>query len=123
MWVVKKILRSFADTFASSAWSRLVEAVQGEWQGETRDGVSVSKCGRMAHWFAYGNDGDRMEIPPSATDYAAILVVGCDKNGNTGDAKGLAIQAGQTSVTVRTDGKSFFIQGTFMLPLDEGGLK
>ncbi len=122
MWVVKKILRSFADSLVQSNWSRLVEAVQGEWQGETKNGVSVSKCGRLAHWSAYGNDGDRLEIPPSACDYAAILVVGCDKNGNAGEAKGLAIQAGQTSVSVRTEGKSFFIQGTFMVPLDEGGL-
>lgn len=123
MWIVKKILRSFADTLEQKSWARLVEAVQGEWQGETRNGVSVSKCGRVAHWSAYGNDGDRLDIPPSSYDYAAILVVGCDKNGNAGEAKGLAVPAGQKSITVRTGGKSFFIQGTFMIPLDEGGSK
>lgn len=121
MWVVKKILRSFADAFEKKSWTRLVEAVQGEWQGETKNGVSVSKCGRIAHWSAFGNDGDRLEIPPSSYDYAAILVVGCDKNGNGGTAKGMPVLAGQDSITVRSDGKSFYIQGTFMVPLDEGG--
>jgi hypothetical protein len=121
MWSVKKILRSFADAIDIGNWSRTVEALQGEWQGETKNGVSVGKAGRLVSWSAYGSDGDRLEIPPCSYAYSAMMFDGATMENASGTATGYPVPPNATSLTVRCKNRTFFIQGTFMVPLDVGG--
>ena len=121
MWSVKKILRSFADSFEKWYWSRLVEAVQGEWQGETRNGVSVGKAGRLVLWSAYGSDGDRLEIPPCSYAYSATMFDGATREEASGTATCYPVPPNATTLTVRCKNRTFFIQGAFMVPMDAGG--
>ena len=49
-----RIPRSLGDELSVDRWFRVVNAVQGVWQSETSNGVSVGKSGRLTHWSAFG---------------------------------------------------------------------
>lgn len=120
MWSVQKIARSIADRFNSESFGNVVEAVQGEWQGQT-DGLCVAKTGRVCIWERFGTSGDTITIPPSPHDYCAVVYDGADMNGSEATLKVVPVRKGETSVRVVSKNRSFFIVGMFVIPQNVEG--
>ena len=111
-----RIPRSFGDELSVDRWSRVVLAVQGVWQSETSNGVSVGKSGRLPHWSAFGKSGDRIEIPPCSYNYMAIVAVNpnmSDPNG-TGTLKMIPVNANEKYLTILAENGYFYAEGTFV---------
>lgn len=111
-----RIPRSFGDELSVDRWSRVVLAVQGVWQSETSNGVSVGKSGRLTHWSAFGKSGDRIEIPPCSYNYMAIVAVNpnmSDPNG-TGTLKMIPVNANEKYLTILAENGYFYAEGTFV---------
>lgn len=112
----KRITRSLGDNMSQDRWSRVVDAIQGEWQSGTANGVSVGKSGRLTHWSAFGKSGDRIEIPPCSYDYMALVAVNpkmSDPNG-TGTLKMIPVQANEKNLTILAGNGYFYAEGTFV---------
>ena len=111
-----RIPRSLSDELSVDRWNRLVNAVQGVWQSETSNGVSVGKSGRLTHWSAFGKSGDRIEIPPCSYNYMAIVAVNpnmSDPNG-TGTLKMIPVNANEKYLTILAENGYFYAEGTFV---------
>ena len=111
-----RIPRSLGDELSVERWSRVVDAVQGVWQSETSNGVSVGKSGRLTHWSAFGKSGDRIEIPPSSYNYMALVAVNpnmSDPKG-TGTLKMIPVQANEKYLTILAENGYFYAEGTFV---------
>lgn len=111
-----RIPRSFGDELSVDRWSRVVLAVQGVWQSETSNGVSIGKSGRLTHWSAFGKSGDRIEIPPCSYNYMAIVAVNpnmSDPNG-TGTLKMIPVNANEKYLTILAENGYFYAEGTFV---------
>lgn len=111
-----RIPRSLGDELSVERWSRVVDAVQGVWQSETSNGVSVGKSGRLTHWSAFGKSGDRIEIPPSSYNYMALVAVNpnmSDPNG-TGTLKMIPVHANEKYLTILAENGYFYAEGTFV---------
>lgn len=111
-----RIPRSLGDELSVDRWFRLVNAVQGVWQSETSNGVSVGKSGRLTHWSAFGKSGDRIEIPPCSYNYMAIVAVNpnmSDPNG-TGTLKMIPVNANEKYLTILAENGYFYAEGTFV---------
>ena len=111
-----RIPRSLGDELSVDRWFRLVNAVQGVWQSETSNGVSVGKSGRLTHWSAFGKSGDRIEIPPCSYNYMAIVAVNpnmSDQNG-TGTLKMIPVNANEKYLTILAENGYFYAEGTFV---------
>lgn len=111
-----RIPRSLGDELSVDRWFRVVNAVQGVWQSETSNGVSVGKSGRLTHWSAFGKSGDRIEIPPCSYNYMAIVAVNpnmSDPNG-TGTLKMIPVNANEKYLTILAENGYFYAEGTFV---------
>lgn len=111
-----RIPRSLGDELSVERWSRVVDAVQGVWQSETSNGVSVGKSGRLTHWSAFGKSGDRIEIPPCPYNYMALVAVNpnmSDPNG-TSTLKMIPVQANEKYLTILAENGYFYAEGTFV---------
>lgn len=111
-----RIPRSLGDELSVDRWYRVVNAVQGVWQSETSNGVSVGKSGRLTHWSAFGKSGDRIEIPPCSYNYMAIVAVNpnmSDPNG-TGTLKMIPVNANEKYLTILAENGYFYAEGTFV---------
>ena len=111
-----RIPRSLGDELSVDRWFRLVNAVQGVWQSETSNGVSVGKSGRLTHWSAFGKSGDRIEIPPCSYNYMAIVAVNpnmSDPNG-TGTLKMIPVNANEKYLTILAENGYFYAEGSFV---------
>ena len=109
-----RIPRSLGDELSVDRWFRVVNAVQGVWQSETSNGVSVGKSGRLTHWSAFGKSGDRIEIPPCSYNYMAIVAVNpnmSDPNG-TGTLKMIPVNANEKYLTILAEHGYFYAEGT-----------
>lgn len=111
-----RIPRSLGDELSVDRWYRVVNAVQGVWQSETSNGVSIGKSGRLTHWSAFGKSGDRIEIPPCSYNYMAIVAVNpnmSDPNG-TGTLKMIPVNANEKYLTILAENGYFYAEGTFV---------
>lgn len=111
-----RIPRSLGDELSVERWYRVVNAVQGVWQSETSNGVSIGKSGRLTHWSAFGKSGDRIEIPPCSYNYMAIVAVNpnmSDPNG-TGKLKMIPVNANEKYLTILAENGYFYAEGTFV---------
>lgn len=111
-----RIPRSLGDELSVDRWYRVVNAVQGVWQSETSNGVSIGKSGRLTHWSAFGKSGDRIEIPPCSYNYMAIVAVNpnmSDPNG-TGKLKMIPVNANEKYLTILAENGYFYAEGTFV---------
>ena len=111
-----RIPRSLGEELSVDRWFRVVNAVQGVWQSETSNGVSVGKSGRLTHWSAFGKSGDRIEIPPCSYNYMAIVAVNpnmSDPNG-TGTLKMIPVNANEKYLTILAENGYFYAEGTFV---------
>ena len=114
--MLKRIPRSLGDELSVDRWSRVVYAVQGVWQSETSNGVSVGKSGRLTHWSAFGKSGDRIEIPPCSYNYMALVAVNpnmSEPNG-TGTLKMIPVNANEKYLTILAENGYFYAEGTFV---------
>ena len=111
-----RIPRSLGEELSVDRWSRVVRAIQGVWQFETSNGVSIGKSGRLTHWSAFGKSGDRIEIPPCSYNYMAIVAVNpnmSDPNG-TGTLKMIPVNANEKYLTILAENGYFYAEGTFV---------
>lgn len=111
-----RIPRSLGEELSVDRWSRVVRAIQGVWQSETSNGVSIGKSGRLTHWSAFGKSGDRIEIPPCSYNYMAIVAVNpnmSDQNG-TGTLKMIPVNANEKYLTILAENGYFYAEGTFV---------
>lgn len=111
-----RIPRSLGEELSVDRWSRVVNAIQGVWQSETSNGVSIGKSGRITHWSAFGKSGDRIEIPPCSYNYMAIVALNpnmSDPNG-TGTLKMIPVQANEKYLTILAENGYFYAEGTFV---------
>lgn len=119
-WSTQKVSRSLADRFNAESFGDVVEAVQGEWQGQTA-GLCVAKVGRACVWEKFGTSGETIEVPPSPHDYCAVVYDGADMNGSNATAMVVPVRKGETSVRVVSKNRSFFITGMFVIPQNVEG--
>lgn len=111
-----RIPRSLGEELSVDRWSRVVRAIQGVWQSETSNGVSIGKSGRLTHWSAFGKSGDRIEIPPCSYNYMALVAVNpnmSDQNG-TGTLKMIPVNANEKYLTILAENGYFYAEGTFV---------
>lgn len=111
-----RIPRSLGEELSVDRWSRVVKAIQGVWQSETSNGVSIGKSGRLTHWSAFGKSGDMIEIPPCSYNYMAIVALNpnmSDPNG-TGTLKMIPVQANEKYLTILAENGYFYAEGTFV---------
>ena len=109
-----RIPRSLGDELSVERWSRVVDAVQGVWQSETSNGVSVGKSGRLTHWSAFGKSGDRIEIPPCSYNYMALVAVNPNMSDPNGTGTLKPVQANEKYLTILAENGYFYAEGTFV---------
>lgn len=111
-----RIPRSLGEELSVDRWSRVVRAIQGVWQSETSNGVSIGKSGRLTHWSAFGKSGDRIEIPPCSYNYMAIVAVNPNMSNPNGTRtlKMIPVNANEKYLTILAENGYFYAEGTFV---------
>lgn len=120
--VINHIARSMAAQFDDAARTKLLKAVEGDYESEVFNGTRVCSEGRITFWTVSGSGPSTPWVPSCSYSYCAVLCYGMEFGGTAasgsvfGQTKAVPVSAGASAVNLNgvESGSAWTLSGTFI---------